>query len=103
MGPEDRQGDAAKEGDEAHIEEEAPDKEMNAGNAGENVELPESRKPRICRRPMGPTKQEKEEHDRSLVEYRSWCPHCVAGKSISMQHRQGNPEEEKLGVTTSID
>ena len=27
----------------------------------------------------------------------------MAGKSISMQHRLGNPEEEKLGPTISID
>ena len=61
------------------------------------------RRPRICRRPLAPTKAEVEEHNRTHAEYRSWCPHCVRGKSISMQHRRGNPEEEKLGVTISID
>ena len=62
-----------------------------------------ARKLRICKRPDAPTKIEVEEHNRTHAEYRSWCPHCVRGKSISMQHRRGDPDEEKLGVTVSID
>ena len=52
---------------------------------------------------MAPTKAEVEEHNRTHAEYRSWCPHCVAGKSISAQHCRRDPNEEKLGVTISID
>ena len=52
---------------------------------------------------MAPTKAEVEEHNRTHAEYRSWCPHCVAGKSVSAQHRRRDPNEEKLGVTISID
>ena len=61
------------------------------------------RRPRICRRPLAPTKAEVEEHNRTHAEYRSWCPHCVRGKSVAMHHRRGDPDEEKLGVTISID
>ena len=61
------------------------------------------RRPRICKRPMAPTKIEVEEHNRTHAEYRSWCPDCVAGKSVSMHHRRRDPSEERLGVTISID
>ena len=67
------------------------------------LESEESRKPRIVRRPMAPTKEMVEEHNRTHAEYRDWCPHCRAGKSTGLHHRRGDPEEEKLGVTMSVD
>lgn len=63
----------------------------------------ESRKSRIMRRPMAPTKEMVEEHNRTHAEYRDWCPHCRAGKSTNLHHRQGDPEDEKLGTTISVD
>ena len=59
----------------------------------------ETRRPRICRRPLAPTKEMVEEHNRTHAEYRDWCPHCRAGKSTGLHHRQGDPAEDKLGVT----
>ena len=63
----------------------------------------EARRPRIARRPLAPTKEMVEEHNRTHAEYRDWCPHCRAGKSTGLHHRQGDPDEEKLGVTVSVD
>ena len=63
----------------------------------------ETRRPRICRRPIAPTKEMVEEHNRTHAEYRDWCPDCRAGKSTGLHHRQGDPNEEKLGATISVD
>ena len=70
---------------------------------GAEVDTEEARRPKICRRPLAPTKEMVEEHNRTHAEYRDWCPDCRAGKSVGMHHRQGNPLEEKLGTTISID
>ena len=53
-----------------------------------NAEGKESRKPNIARRPYTPSKAEVDEHLPLHLEYRSWCPHCVAGNRISAQHRR---------------
>ena len=50
-----------------------------------------------------PTKEMTEEHNRTHAEYRDWCTDCRAGKSTGLHHRRGNPDEEKLGVTVSVD
>ena len=64
----------------------------------------ESRKPNVARRPHTPTKQEVEDHLPLHLEYRSWCPHCVAGKGISDQHRRDmHGDGEDLGITISLD
>ena len=79
---------------------------------GSSLEVPqsasaegeESRKPNIAKRPHTPSKSEVEEHLPLHLEYRSWCPHCVAGKGISDQHRRNLHENgEQLGVTVSLD
>ena len=46
----------------------------------------ETRKPQIARRPNAPSKADLEEHFPLHLEYRSWCPHCVAGKGLSLIH-----------------
>ena len=61
------------------------------------------RRPKVGRRPDTPTKVEMEEHMCLHVHYRSWCPHCVAGRSISRQHRRKDAQEESLGRVISID
>ena len=69
----------------------------------EEVEAEESRKPNIAKRPYTPTRAEIEAHLPLHLEYRSWCPHCVAGKGISMQHRRATERElEELGITISL-
>ena len=72
--------------------------------SGDPGEADESRKPQVARRPVTPSKAEVESHLPLHVEYRSWCPHCVAGRGISMQHRQNTTEgPSELGITISLD
>ena len=63
----------------------------------------ETRRPQIARRPNAPTKAEIEEHLPLHLEYRSWCPHCFAGKGISNQHRHHlDGHSGELGATVSL-
>ena len=79
------------------------------GEKAEDIEDPPEaheesrpRKPRVGRVPITPTKADLEEHLPLHLEYREWCPHCVAGKSTGEQHRS-RQEEEALGSTVSVD
>ena len=63
----------------------------------------ESRKPKVARVPVKPTKTEYEEHMLLHAEYRDWCPYCVMGKAVSNQHAVGEVDVDKLGVTISMD
>ena len=63
---------------------------------GEDFEI---RKPRIGRKPVLPTKAEVDEHFPLHLNYRSWCKHCVAGKARLAQHKTGDPDRERLGIT----
>ena len=63
----------------------------------------ETRKPQVARRPYTPTAAEVEAHLPPHLEFRSWCPHCVAGKGIATQHRKNTGEITELGVTLSLD
>ena len=93
--------------EEECVVEEGEDKEIDE----DSVEVPgvpeaieEARAPRIARRPNTPTKAEVEEHMPLHIHYRSWCPHCVAGKGIPHQHRTGREtDEEQIGVTIRLD
>jgi len=57
---------------------------------------------RIPRRPNAPTKDEIEQHEITNFPPRDWCQHCVDGHGISHQHKRVE-EEEKLGITVSLD
>ena len=70
---------------------------------GPAVEEEETRRPRICRRPLASTKAIVEEHNRTHAEYRDWCPDCRAGRSMGLHHRRGDPEEENLGANIYVD
>ena len=70
----------------------------------EEPESSETRKPQVAKRPYTPTRAELEAHLPLHLEYRSWCPHCRAGRGISMQHRADEKKEaENMGVTVSLD
>ena len=60
------------------------------------------RQPRVGRRPNAPTRKEIDEHFPLHANYRSWCPHCQAGRSTSRQHRC-NHGDDVLGPCISID
>ena len=65
----------------------------NAEDEVDGEELGE-RRPKI-----GPTKAEVDEHNPLHVHYRTWCPHCVAGRSISREHRNQAAYDEAMGIT----
>ena len=59
----------------------------------EEMEDQEARPQLVARKPKGPTKADIDAHYPLHAEYRDWCPHCVSGKGISRQHRQGCKDE----------
>ena len=66
------------------------------GDQAATEDSDETRRPRICKRPLAPTKAMVEEHNRTHAEYRDWCPDCRAGKSTGLHHRRGDPGEDKI-------
>ena len=63
----------------------------------------EVRVPRVARRPMLPTKAEIAEHFPLHLNFRSWCEHCMAGKSRIAQHVVQPSDRERLGITVHMD
>ena len=74
-----------------------------AETAGEEEAEGEVRKPRIRRRPLLQTKAGIEEHDPLHLNYRSWCPHCRAGKPRLALHLCEPSDKEKIGITLHSD
>jgi hypothetical protein len=46
--------------------------------------------------PRKPSVQEVEDHFRTHVPYRNWCPHCVRGSGKDLDHRKCVTEERGL-------
>ena len=38
--------------------------------------------------PQMPSKEEVDKHNLTHIPFRSWCPHCVRGKSVSKYHKK---------------
>ena len=60
-------------------------------------ESEEAAKVRLLPSPTPPSRQEMLEHNISHMPFRSWCPHCVAGKGKAASHfkqerQDGMPE-----------
>ena len=83
------------------------DANMSAGQGGENPDAPvdaaadtdandddEAALPRLASVPVRPTKEEVDNHMTTHVPFRSWCPHCVRGKSKGLAHRRQAHEHE---------
>ena len=70
---------------------------------GDEPDIPEVRKQRKARRPYTPTQAEIDEHFPMHLVYRSWCAHCVVGKSTLAQHMVEDPDRERMGTTWSMD
>ena len=73
--------------------------EVNEGDRmrGQDAEGSAARDPRVARAPAAPTKAMVAAHEVHHADYREWCPHCVAGKGVSHQHRRSS-DEEKSGI-----
>ncbi len=75
-------GEASGDAPAALAEEGEREVEAEAVETAEKEEGEgEVRKPRVGKRPLLPTKAELEEHYPLHLNYRSWCPHCRAGKA----------------------
>ena len=68
-----------KEGDEEDEAEEAQE---------------EAKVPRPLRDPGAPTRAMVEAHAATHLPFRSWCPHCVAGRRDGLPHRKVEPDED---------
>ena len=57
-----------------------------------------SRKPRMLGEPYVPTQQEREEHEKSHLPWRPWCPSCCGGGTVSEPHHPTleDPENSRL-------
>ena len=53
----------------------------------------EGRAPTGMRAPRRPTAAEREDHEKCHIPFRSWCRHCMRGKSKASPHQQGSGEE----------
>ena len=67
-------------------------------------ESEEARRIKLQRRKVkAPTEKEREEHYRTHLPYRSWCPVCVAGRGAQDSHRNTGEEEERTIPTIGYD
>ena len=53
--------------------------------------------------PSAPSRQEALEHACTHVPYRSWCPHCVAGKAKSKKHQSSGQMAESEVPVVAMD
>ena len=87
-----------------------PRMELNAqdasgidGQADGDIEAQEGRHTKGMRGPVKPTKQEREDHERDHIPFRSWCIHCMRGKSKSSGHSSAGQFMEKTKPVISMD
>ena len=97
-------GEASGDAPAAPAEEGEREVEAEAVETAEKEEGEgEVRKPRVGKRPLLPTKAELEEHYPLHLNYRSWCPHCRAGKARLAPHLCEPSDREKIGITVHSD
>ena len=78
-------------------EGEAQEEREEDTTEGEREEEPEeARKARGVKAPAKPSKEEVDEHMLTHLPFRSWCPHCVRGKSKGKPHRKTAREHREI-------
>ena len=82
--------------------DEPVDVSSNAGQEGEEGEEVDGKISKGVPVGPAPTSQEIEEHMRTHVPCRAWCPHCVRGKAQGKAHRRREPVKGEV-PTVSID
>ena len=48
-----------------------------------------------------PTKEEREQHERTHCPFRKWCKHCIRGRGMNSQHERETPKTQggrEIGV-----
>ena len=51
-------------------------------------------------KPNEPTQREREEHELTHEEFKSWCPACMKARAHADQHRKVAPEDRDAEVPT---
>jgi len=78
------------------LEEGEGSKEMEVSGEGSGT--------KGIRDPKKPSRQEVEDHERDHIPFRSWCSHCMRGKSKASPHRAGQEEgQERAKPIVSLD
>ena len=70
--------------------------------SADDHESDEARRARVSKMPVRPSQSEVDNHMTTHLPYRSWCPHCVRGKSKGRPHHRA-AREGKSVPTVAID
>lgn len=81
------------------FEESLPDEDEERIEEEAGGEVEEGQRAKPLPQPNQPTKAQIQEHELTHIPFRSWCVHCVKGKTRSAPHRP-QVEEQDVGVTT---
>ena len=84
---------------EAGQQERKEEKDEEQGN---NQDCEEATRVRVIKAACAPCQQEIEDHTATRMSFRSWCPFCVAGETVSSGHHR-KPEGPGLVPMISID
>ena len=58
----------------------------------------EAQVPKCVRDPGEPTLQEKKDHEKTHMPYRSWCRHCVMGRGRDLPHETKDRSEDGIPI-----
>ena len=48
--------------------------------------------------PYMPSQSERDDHNLTHAQYRSWCEHCVRGRGVEMAHRAGDGDHSERSI-----
>ena len=83
------------EREESDSEDEGGGAEMK-GVEGERIKAEKEVEVKRILDPLKPSEKEVENHNRTHMPYRNWCPHCVRAKGKDMDHRKAVDGERGL-------
>ena len=64
--------------------------ECKGREEGDREVQEEGRRPKIKINPVLPSKAEVDEHGRTHIPFRSWCPFCIIGRARNDAHKAGS-------------
>ena len=71
-------------------------------NYGSSIVYDDVEAPKLSNMPVAPTQQEIEDHNVNHLPFRSWCKHCVRGRSKAHAHKLNDSRISDVAVV-SID
>jgi len=86
-----------EEGDECDDEDDNEvECDVCVGSEADRIEAEKERNVQRMGDPRRPTQMEVEDHNRTHLPYRNWCPHCIKAKGKDLDHRKAAEEERGL-------